>query len=150
MNIEMVKTIPNTVAVKEASGNMDQMMAIIHDLADVEREYPFVLISGDDSLALSVRSIDDQGCISVTVNIEPKRMVAMYNSLVQGDIDTARKIHYELLDLSKTLFMEVNPVPVKRAAEIRGQIVSGNVRLPQDSFAPEITETLRKVLSHYD
>ncbi|HJK24264.1 MAG TPA: 4-hydroxy-tetrahydrodipicolinate synthase, partial [Methanocorpusculum sp.] len=55
--IEMAKTIPNIVAVKEASGNIDQMMAIIHGLEGVEREYPFVLTSGDDSLTLPVLSI---------------------------------------------------------------------------------------------
>lgn len=148
--IEMAKTIPNIVAVKEASGNIDQMMAIIHGLEGVEREYPFVLTSGDDSLTLPVLSIGGQGCISVTANIEPKRMVAMYDAFVHGDMDKARKIHYELMELSKALFMDVNPVPVKRAAEIRGLIASGNVRLPLDSLNPQMTEKLREVLSHYD
>ncbi|HJK23858.1 MAG TPA: dihydrodipicolinate synthase family protein, partial [Methanocorpusculum sp.] len=89
-------------------------------------------------------------CISVTANIEPKRMVAMYDAFVHGDMDKARKIHYELMELSKALFMDVNPVPVKRAAEIRGLIASGNVRLPLDSLNPQMTEKLREVLSHYD
>ena len=148
--IEMAKTIPNIVAVKEASGNIDQMMAIIHGLEGVEREYPFVLTSGDDSLTLPVLSIGGKGCISVTANVEPRRMVAMYKAFVSGDLDGARKMHYELMELSKALFMDVNPVPVKRAAEIRGLIASGNVRLPLDSLSPAMTETLREVLSHYD
>ena len=148
--IEMAKTIPNIVAVKEASGNIDQMMAIIHGLEGVEREYPFVLTSGDDSLTLPVLSIGGKGCISVTANVEPRRMVAMYKAFVNGDMDGARKMHYELMELSNALFMDVNPVPVKRAAEIRGLIASGNVRLPLDSLSPAMTETLRGVLSHYD
>lgn len=148
--LEMVKTIPNVVAVKEASGNIDQMMAIIHGLEGIEREYPFVLTSGDDSLMLPVLSIGGKGCISVTANIEPKRMVAMYHAFVSGDMDAARRIHYELMPLSKSLFMDVNPVPVKRAAELRGLIKSGSVRLPLDSLSQDMTAKLQEVLRNYD
>lgn len=77
-------------------------------------------------------------------------MVAMYNAFVKGDMDGARRIHYELMELFKAMFMDVNPVPAKRAAEIRGLIASGNVRLPLDSLNPEMTGKLREVLSHYD
>ena len=77
-------------------------------------------------------------------------MGAMYDAFLHGDMDKARKIHYELMELSKALFMDVNPVPAKRAAEIRGLIASGNVRLPLDSLNPQMTEKLREVLSHYD
>ena len=147
--IEMVKTMPNVVAVKEASGNVDQMMAIIHGTQDLEREHPFILTSGDDSLTLPVLSVGGQGCISVTANIEPRRMVQMYDLFRKCDTQAAMKKHYELMELSKALFMEVNPVPVKRAAEIRGLINSGNVRLPLDSLGEQNTATLREVLSHY-
>lgn len=148
--LEMVKTMPNVVAVKEASGNIDQMMAIIHGLEDIERDLPFVLMSGDDSLTLPVLSIGGKGCISVAANIEPKRMVALYDAFMKGDLARARKTHYELMELSKSLFMDVNPVPVKRAAEIRGLIDSGCLRLPLDSLPPDMTASLREVLSHYD
>ncbi|HJJ29478.1 MAG TPA: 4-hydroxy-tetrahydrodipicolinate synthase [Methanocorpusculum sp.] len=147
--IEMVKTMPNVVAVKEASGNVDQMMAIIHGTQDLEREHPFILTSGDDSLTLPVLSVGGQGCISVTANIEPRRMVQMYDLFRKCDTQAAMKKHYELMELSKALFMEVNPVPVKRAAEIRGLIKSGNVRLPLDSLGEQNTAVLREVLSHY-
>ncbi|HJJ43182.1 MAG TPA: 4-hydroxy-tetrahydrodipicolinate synthase [Methanocorpusculum sp.] len=147
--IEMVKTMPNVVAVKEASGNVDQMMAIIHGTQDLDREHPFILTSGDDSLTLPVLSVGGQGCISVTANIEPRRMVEMYDLFRKCDTKAAMKKHYELMELSKALFMEVNPVPVKRAAEIRGLINSGNVRLPLDSLGEQNTATLREVLSHY-
>lgn len=148
--VEMVKTIPNIVAVKEASGNIDQMMAIINATKNMERDYPFILTSGDDSLTLPVLSIGGKGVISVTANIEPTRMKEMFRRFESGDIKGAMDMHYELMELSKALFMEVNPVPVKRAAEIRGLIKSGNVRLPLDSLGPENTEKLRTVLSHYD
>ncbi len=148
--IEMVETIPNLVAIKEASGNLDQMMAIIQGTQDLDREYPFILTSGDDSLTLPVLSVGGHGCISVTANIEPKRMVEMYDLFRRADVKAAMKKHYELMELSKALFMEVNPVPVKRAAEIRGLIKSGNVRLPLDSLGEQNTAVLREVLSRYD
>jgi len=148
--IEMVETIPNLVAVKEASGNIDQMMAIIQRTQDLDRDYPFILTSGDDSLTLPVLSVGGHGCISVTANIEPKRMVEMYEMFKRSDVKAAMKMHYELMDLSKALFMDVNPVPVKRAAEIRGMINSGNVRLPLDSLCEQDTAALREVLSRYD
>ncbi|WP_319379063.1 4-hydroxy-tetrahydrodipicolinate synthase [uncultured Methanocorpusculum sp.] len=148
--IEMVETIPNLVAVKEASGNLDQMMAIIQGTQDLDRDYPFILTSGDDSLTLPVLSVGGHGCISVTANIEPKRMVEMYDLFRRSDVKVAMKKHYELMDLSKALFMEVNPVPVKRAAEIRGLIASGNVRLPLDSLGEQNTAVLREVLSRYE
>lgn len=148
--IEMVKTIPNIVAVKEASGNIDQMMAIINGTKDIEREYPFILSSGDDSLTLPVMSVGGEGVFSVTANIEPKRVVKMYELFRKNDRIGAMKMHYELMELSKAMFMDVNPVPVKRAAEIRGLIKSGGVRLPLDSLNETMTEKLRAVLAKYD
>ncbi|HJJ32065.1 MAG TPA: 4-hydroxy-tetrahydrodipicolinate synthase [Methanocorpusculum sp.] len=148
--LEMARTIPNIVAVKEASGNINQMMEIVNGINELDREYPFILTCGDDSLTLPVLSIGGEGVISVTANIEPERMVEMYNLFRKCDTAGAIKKHYELLELSKALFMDVNPVPVKRAAELRGLIKCGNVRLPLDNLSPEMTEKLRTVLSHYD
>ncbi len=148
--LEMARTIPNIVAVKEASGNINQMMEIVNGINELDREYPFILTCGDDSLTLPVLSIGGEGVISVTANIEPERMVEMYNLFRKCDTTGAIKKHYELLELSKALFMDVNPVPVKRAAELRGLIKCGNVRLPLDNLSPEMTEKLRTVLSHYD
>lgn len=148
--VEMVKTIPNVVAVKEASGNIDQMMAIINETKDIEREHPFILTSGDDSLTLPVMSVGGEGVISVTANIEPARMVKMYDLFKKNDRVGAMNMHYELMELSKSLFMDVNPVPVKRAAEIRGLIDAGVVRLPLDSLNEAMTEKLRAVLAKYD
>ena len=68
-----------------------------------------------------------------------------------GSMDLyGRRFVSNLMELSKAMFMDVNPVPVKRAAELRGLIKSGNVRLPLDSLSPEMTERMREVLSHYD
>ena len=148
--LEMARTIPNIVAVKEASGNIEQMMSIIDGIEDLERDLPFTLLSGDDSLTLPVLSVGGEGVISVTANIEPARMVEMYKRYKNCDMEGAIKMHYELRELSKALFMDVNPVPVKRAAQLRGLIECGDVRLPLDSLSPEMTEKLKVVLSHYD
>ncbi|HJJ55260.1 MAG TPA: 4-hydroxy-tetrahydrodipicolinate synthase [Methanocorpusculum sp.] len=148
--LEMAKTIPNIVAIKEASGNIDQMMGIINGIRSLESKNPLTLLSGDDSLTLPILSVGGSGIISVTANIEPARMVTMYERFKKGDIQGAMDIHYELLELSKAMFMDVNPVPVKRAAELRGLIKCGNVRLPLDSLSPEMTLKLKEVLGHYD
>jgi len=148
--LEMAKTIPNIVAIKEASGNIDQMMGIINGIRDLNSNTPMTLLSGDDSLTLPILSVGGSGIISVAANIEPVRMVTMYNRFKKCDIKGAMDMHYELLELSKALFMDVNPVPVKRAAELRGLIKCGNVRLPLDSLSPEMTKKLKEVLSHYD
>ena len=148
--LEMARTMPNIVAVKEASGNIDQMMTIINGIRDLDRDVPFTLLSGDDSLTLPILSVGGKGVVSVTANIEPVRMVEMYNRFKKGDIHGAMEMHYELMALSKAMFMDVNPVPVKRAAELRGLIKCGDVRLPLDSLSPEMTEKLKEVLAHYD
>ncbi|MDO5846679.1 MAG: 4-hydroxy-tetrahydrodipicolinate synthase [Methanocorpusculum sp.] len=148
--LEMARTMPNIVAVKEASGNIDQMMTIINGIKDLDRDVPFTLLSGDDSLTLPILSVGGKGVVSVTANIEPVRMVEMYNRFKKGDIQGAMEMHYELMELSKAMFMDVNPVPVKRAAELRGLIKCGDVRLPLDSLSPEMTEKLKEVLAHYD
>ena len=148
--IELVKTIPNLVAVKEASGNIEQMMDIVQGVENIDREYPFTLISGDDALTLPILSIGGNGCISVTANIEPKRVVNMYNAFKKGDLDTCRKIHYELMELTNAMFMDVNPVPVKRACELRGLVKSGRTRLPLDTLSSDLTTKLTGILAKYD
>ena len=125
-------------------------MAIINGTKDLDREFPFTLLSGDDSLTLPILSFGGKGVISVTANIEPKRMVELYNRFMKCDIKGSIDMHYELMELSKAMFMDVNPVPVKRASELRGLINCGNVRLPLDNLSPEMTGKLKEVLSHYD
>lgn len=148
--VEMVNTIPNVVGVKEASGSLDQMMEIIRQTEMIERDLPFSLTSGDDGLMLPLLTVGGKGCISVTANIEPARVVGIYNAFKKGDLMEAKRIHYELLPLTKNLFMDVNPVPVKRAAELRGLIKSGGVRMPLDQLSPELTAKLSGVLLNYD
>jgi 4-hydroxy-tetrahydrodipicolinate synthase len=117
--------VENIVGIKEASGNLDKITQIIERTADID----FVVLSGDDGLTLPILSIGGRGVISVAANIIPDRMSKIVNAALAGDYETARKVHYEIAPLIRALFLETNPIPVKKAAELMG-LASGHVRLP--------------------
>jgi 4-hydroxy-tetrahydrodipicolinate synthase len=108
-------SIPNIVGVKEASGNMSQ-------IADVCRRVPsdFIVLSGDDALALPVMSIGGKGVISVASNEVPSEMTQMIEACERGDFATARRWHQALIPLMLTNFVESNPIPVKTAMAAMG------------------------------
>ena len=135
---------PNIVGIKEASGNLGQMWQIVEDT----REESFKVISGDDNLTLPLLQIGGVGVISVAANVEPARMVEMYESFKKGDYMRARKLHFELEPLFKDLFIDTNPIPVKKAVELRG-MAAGPVRLPLDNLDQEKTAKLKKTLALY-
>ncbi len=135
---------PNIVGIKEASGKLDRMWQIIEDT----RDDSFNLISGDDNLTLPILQLGGVGVISVAANVEPARMVEMYESFKKGDYKRARKLHFELEPLFKDLFIDTNPIPVKRAVELRG-MAAGPVRLPLDDLDQEKTAKLSKTLALY-
>jgi 4-hydroxy-tetrahydrodipicolinate synthase len=139
----LASSCKNIVAVKEASGNLDQMSRI-KALCPPN----FQLISGDDSLTLPVLSIGGTGVISVAANIVPADTADLVNSFMEGDIKEAQRIHFKLLPLVKALFIETNPVPVKTAMGLLG-MCEPNLRLPMSSMLPENKEKLRKALVDY-
>jgi 4-hydroxy-tetrahydrodipicolinate synthase len=112
----------NIVAVKEASGNLDQASQIAM-LCDI------TILSGDDSLTLPLMSVGAKGVISVAANIVPARTAALCKAWLDGKPEEARKIHYELMPLFKAMFVETNPIPVKAAAAAMG-LVKEEYRLP--------------------
>lgn len=107
--------IPNIVGVKEASGNMSQ-------IADVCRRVPsdFIVLSGDDALAVPVMSIGGKGVISVASNEVPSEMTQMVEAAERGDFAAARRWHQALIPLMLTNFVESNPIPVKAAMAAMG------------------------------
>ena len=135
--------VKNIIAVKEASGDLDQMMRIVKGTDD-----DFSLISGDDGLTYSICGIGGKGVISVAGNIAPKKMSNLCVSLDKGDYKTALKQHYELYDLFKVLFMETNPIPAKAAAKLMkiAGITNWNLRLPLLDAQPETITKIKKVL----
>ena len=119
-----IAEIPNIVAVKEASGNMEQIMEIIRT-----RKPDFGVLSGDDAITMPLIAAGADGVISVVANAFPERFSTMVHSAMEGDYTTSRKEHYELLPITKMFFEEGNPGGVKVALKERN-ISSDVVRLP--------------------
>ncbi|MCX6697440.1 MAG: dihydrodipicolinate synthase family protein, partial [Methanoregula sp.] len=132
---------PNIVGIKEASGNIGQVSRIIEETQGED----FAVISGDDNLTLPIMALGGGGVISVTANVDPKRMVAMCEAMKKGDLKKALSLHYALSPLFRAMFIDTNPIPVKKAVELIG-MAGGPVRLPLDSLDDKKTEQLKKVL----
>jgi 4-hydroxy-tetrahydrodipicolinate synthase len=122
--IVRLSKIPNIVAVKDASGNLDAMTEIIANTDD-----DFMLYSGDDGLTLPVMAIGGHGVVSVASHIIGNEMQEMITAFENGDRAKAAKLHQKLLPIMKGLFIAPNPVPVKTALQMKGLDV-GSVRLP--------------------
>jgi 4-hydroxy-tetrahydrodipicolinate synthase len=131
---------PYIVGVKEASANLDQVSQI-RRLAGPD----FVILSGDDSLTLPMMSVGARGVISVTSNLLPAKMRALVDAALAGDFETARRVHFELLPLMTTLFIESNPIPVKTAMAMLGKM-GDELRMPltpiTDASRAELTKAL--------
>ena len=121
--LELAK-VDNINGVKEASGNLEQAMVILRD-----RPEGFLVLSGDDSLALPLIAAGADGVISVVANEAPAQMTKLVEAALAGDFATARDIHYRLLPLMQANFIETNPVPVKAALEMMGKS-KAHYRLP--------------------
>ncbi|AXH98751.1 4-hydroxy-tetrahydrodipicolinate synthase [Sporosarcina sp. PTS2304] len=132
--------IPNIKAVKEASGNLEQMAEIIDGAAD-----DFQLYSGDDGLTLPVLSIGGRGIISVSSHVVGNEMQQMIQAFQNGQTKKAAQIHRALLPVFNALFSSPNPVPVKYALEKLG-ISTGGVRLPLVELDEEEVANIEKVL----
>ena len=140
---KLAKDCKNIVGVKEASGNLEQMTRI-KALCGAD----FDLISGDDALTLPVLAFGGTGIISVVANIAPKDVSMMVSEFKKGRISKAQKLHYKLLPLTKAMFIETNPIPVKTAMGMLGMCEPG-LRLPMSEMLPENQEKLRKALKDY-
>jgi len=136
--------VENIIGIKEASGSLAKASQILENTVDED----FIVLSGDDGLTLPIMSVGGSGVISVTANIVPDKMSGMVNAALKGDYESARKFHYEIAALIRALFLETNPIPVKKAAELAG-LASGHVRLPLaplgDSNTEKLAEELRKL-----
>jgi 4-hydroxy-tetrahydrodipicolinate synthase len=135
--LRIAREIPNVIAVKEASGNMEQIMTILRD-----RPEGFLVISGDDAMTLPLIALGGDGIISVAANEIPKLMSEMTGAALSGDFDRARQVHNRILPLMAGNFIESSPIPVKTAMKMLGIIPNDAVRSP---LAP-ITEANRKKL----
>jgi len=130
--------IDNIVAVKEASGSLDQVSRIA-GLSDIE------ILSGDDSLTLPMLAVGARGVVSVAANVAPDEVSGMVGAFLAGRVADARKIHLRLMDLFHVLFVETNPGPVKAALRMMGE-GTGELRLPLVPVAEASSQKVRKVL----
>lgn len=135
---------PNIVGIKEASGDITQISRIIEETQDED----FSVLSGDDAMTLPILAIGGAGVISVAANIVPELMVEMYESFSAGDLAHAQDLHYILSPLMRAMFIDTNPIPVKKAVELLG-MAAGPVRLPLDELDAARTEILKGVLANY-
>lgn len=136
---------PGIAGIKEASGNISQVSEIIEGTLDED----FVLLSGDDALTFPILALGGTGVISVAANVEPARMVQLYERFAAGELSGAKSMHYALSPLFRSMFIDTNPIPVKRAVALRN-MAGGPVRLPLDDLDEKKTAELQKVLDQYD
>lgn len=130
----------NIVAVKEASGNITQIMDLIS-----KKPADFTLLSGDDNLVFPILALGGKGVVSVASNLVPDRMAEFVGSALEGNWAKARELHYELLPLFRAIFIETNPIPIKAALAMKGMIRE-NYRLPMCRMSDEHKKTLKSVL----
>lgn len=130
----------NIVAVKEASGNISQMMDLI-----AKKPKDFAVLSGDDNFTYPLMALGGKGVISVASNAVPDRMKDLTHTALKGDWDRARKLHYELLPLFKAIFLETNPIPIKATMAMKG-FVEEVYRLPMCPMSGENKKALTEVL----
>lgn len=143
VTLKVAKEVPQVVGVKEASGNINQIMDIIKGASR-----DFSVLSGDDAITLPVMVLGASGVISVVSNEIPKQMSALCQAALAGDFEKAKKIHFEWLDLMNINFIETNPQPVKTALAIMGMIQEV-FRLPLVSMEEKNQEKLRAVLKSH-
>lgn len=133
-------TIPHVVAVKEASGNIQQMVEICRAVPQ-----DFLVLSGDDALTLPLMAVGGRGLISVASNEIPAEMVEMVEAAERGDYAAARKVHNRILPLMLGNFVESNPGPVKFAMAAMG-LCEEIYRLPMVSPRPASQQKLLEIL----
>jgi 4-hydroxy-tetrahydrodipicolinate synthase len=130
----------NVIGIKEASGNMEQIMTIIRD-----RRKDFMVISGDDAITLPLIAAGADGVISVVGNAFPKEFGAMVHHAMKGEMNEARALHYRLLEITQLLFIEGNPAGIKEALS-HLDICDNFLRLPLTPVSQLISERMRRVM----
>lgn len=142
--VTLAKNVKNIVGIKEASGNIAQVIKLAR-LADGCID----IYSGNDDQVLPLLSLGGKGVISVAANIIPHDVHDMCQKFFDGDIAGCREIQFKMLDLCSALFCEVNPIPVKKAVELMG-LCGGTLRMPLSEMEPANVVKLRTAMTDYD
>ena len=141
--IRLAEDVPNIVAVKEASGNLNNITKIIANTND-----DFLVYSGDDSMTLPILAVGGTGVVSVASHIIGPEMQKMIKSFLEGNYTEAAKLHQYLLPIMEGLFKAPSPVPVKTALQMKGLDV-GSVRLPLVPLNEKERSELQNLLDKY-
>ncbi len=130
--------IKNIIALKDASGNVEQV-TMVRNLCDIQ------ILSGEDSLTFPIITLGGVGVVSVAANIIPRQVADLVAATLKGDLDKGRQIHERYFELFKNLFIETNPIPVKTALKKMG-MYNGEMRLPMCEITAGSDERLEKTL----
>ncbi len=141
--LERIADLPNIAGVKEASGNISQMMEVIEKV--VSKHPDFSVLSGDDSLTLPLIAMGGDGVISVVTNLCPALMTELVHKGLSADFDGARKIHYRLQPFFRAAFCDGNPTSIKYAMNVKG-IPAGSLRLPLVEAKAEARVVIEKAI----
>ncbi len=142
--LRIARDFDNVIGIKEASGNIEQMQAILDG-----RPSNFLVLSGDDGIAIELMRRGGDGVISVAVDAFPRRFMQSLNHAKTGDFDRAEAEFEPLAEAVKALFAEGNPVGVKCALSVMG-LIEDRMRLPLVPGSPALRERLKKLIAEYD
>lgn len=142
--LKLAKECSNIVAIKEASGNLEQIMEII-----LHKPEGFLVISGDDALTLPHLSIGGDGVISVVANAFPKRFSSMVNAVMSGNMKLANEKHYELFEIIQYLFADGNPGGIKYVLQLIN-IGTDHLRLPLININQKTAKKLYELVAAID
>jgi 4-hydroxy-tetrahydrodipicolinate synthase len=135
--------IDNITGIKEAGGSMDQVTAVLRKAPE-----KFCVLSGDDVLTLPIIAVGGHGVISTVSNVAPKDMSIMVDFALKGDLKAARKLNFKLLPLIHAMFIETNPIPVKKALNIMG-FIENEIRLPLSEASGANIEKIKTAMKEY-
>jgi len=140
--IARLARIPQIVAVREATGSMDQASEILARCG-------MTVLSGDDSLTLPLMALGAKGVISVVANLVPQDVKRLTSAMLAGDLAGAQAAHRKLFPLCRALFVETNPIPIKTAMKWVGLLESDEKRLPLTDLSAAGAESLRRTMKEY-
>jgi len=141
--VHRLAQIENVVALKEASGNMDQMSELVNSTPD-----DFIIYSGDDSLTLPLMALGAHGVVSIASHLAGREISEMISAYMSGDTVAAARMHSRLFPLFKVLFITSNPVPLKEAMRLLGQdtgVLRGPLCPATESESTEIEKVMRQL-----
>lgn len=140
--VKKLSEIENIVAIKEASGNFEQIVEILRTT-----DKNFSVYSGDDANIFLILALGGKGVISVVSNLLPQKTADICNLFFEGDLEKARQTQFDLIPIIKAIFSEVNPIPIKTALSLEGYKV-GIPRLPLTPMEKKNIKNLQKIINN--